>query len=151
MDRGRPDYQYLVPAASDGMFACYRRFLAQNTTAGRLMMIGARAGSATQITQVRIVAVNGRVWTGKGDETKVRFPALDAIPLREDRPDENMCSIAMRIRYGRFDYFTGRDMPGYPVPGAAAWRRGDGCRAGDRPDRCPRGQSHGSLEEENPF
>ncbi|HSR06075.1 MAG TPA: hypothetical protein VLM42_02900 [Bryobacteraceae bacterium] len=47
-------------------------------------MMGAHAGSASQITQVRkpdpqlpfevrIIAVNDSVWTGKGDETKVRF------------------------------------------------------------------------------
>ena len=105
IDRGWPDYDYLPPPASDLMFANYRRFVAENTLAGRLRVIGAKAGSTDQITQVRkpdsefpfevrIVAVNDRVWTGKGDETKVRFPRLDSIPLREDWPDENMCSVA---------------------------------------------------------
>ena len=40
----------------------------------------------------------------------------------EDRPSENMCSIGLRIRYGRFDYFTGGDMPGVPDAGAPAWQ-----------------------------
>jgi hypothetical protein len=163
MDRGWPDYQYLPPPANDRMFANYRRFIAANTAAGRLTMIGAHAGSARQITQVRkpdphipfevrIVAVNDRVWTGKGDETKVRFPALDSIPLRADWPDENMCSVAMRIKYGRFDYFTGGDMPGYPVPGAASWHdeETDVARA-IGPTDVHVVNHHGSLEEENPF
>ena len=126
-------------------------------------MTGAQAGSTSQITQVhkpdpqlpfevRSVAVNDRVWTGKGDETKVRFPALDSIPLRADWPDENMCSVAMRIRYGRFDYFTDGDMPCYPVPGAAGWHdeETDVARA-IGPTDVHVVNHHGSLEEENPF
>lgn len=163
MDRGWPDYEYLPPPASDMMFANYRRFVARNTAAGRLKVIAAQAGATNQITQVRkpnpqlpfevrIVAVNDRVWTGKGNETKVRFPALDSILLRADWPDENMCSIAIRIRYGRFVYFTGGDMPGYPVPGAAAWHdeETDVAQA-IGPTDVHVVHHHGSLEEENPF
>ncbi|MBZ5607474.1 MAG: MBL fold metallo-hydrolase [Acidobacteriia bacterium] len=163
VDRGWPDYQYLPPPANDRTFANYRRFVGENTAAGRFTMIGAQAGSTSQITpvrrpdpqlpfEVRIVAVNDRVWTGKGNETKVRFPALDSIPLREDWPNENMCSVAIRIRYGRFDYFTGGDMAGYPVPGAAAWHdeETDVARA-IGPTDVQVVNHHGSLEVENPF
>jgi hypothetical protein len=82
----------------------------------------------------------------------VRFPRLDSIPLREDWPDENMCSVAIRIRYGRFAYFTGGDMPGYPVPGAAAWHdeETDVAKA-IGPTDVHLVNHHGSLEEENPF
>jgi beta-lactamase superfamily II metal-dependent hydrolase len=162
IDRGWPDYAYLTPPA-DGMFTNYRRFVATNVAARRLAMVGARAGSATQIAQVRkpdpsipfevrIVAVNDRVWTGTGEGSRVRFPAFEAVPLKEDWPDENMCSIALRIRYGRFDYFTGGDMPGYPVPGAAAWHdeETDVARV-IGPTDVHVVNHHGSLEEENPF
>jgi len=162
VDRGWPDYQYLPPPA-DAMFRNYRQFVAANTASGRLTMIGAKAGSAAQIVPVRgpvpstpfearIVAVNDRVWTGTGDDTKVRFPPLESIPLREDWPDENMCSIALRIRYGAFDYFSGGDMPGYPVPGAAAWHdeETDVAKAIGATD-VHVVNHHGSLEEENPF
>ena len=76
----------------------------------------------------------------------------DSIPLREDWPDENMCSVAIRIRYGRFDYFSGGDMSGYPVPGAAAWHdeESDVARA-IGPTDVHVVNHHGSLEEENPF
>jgi hypothetical protein len=163
IDRGWPDYEYLPPPASDMTFANYRRFVAQSAASGRLRLIRAQAGSNNQIMQgrqpasqfpfeVRIVAVNDRVWSGKGDETKVRFPRLDSIPQREDWPDENMCSVAIRIRYGRFDYFTGGDMPGYPVPGAAAWHdeETDVAKA-IGPTDVHVVNHHGSLEEENPF
>ena len=163
IDRGWPDYSYLPPPAGDKTFANYRRFVVQSGAAGRITALKAQAGSAAQIKQVRkpdprlpfevrIVAANDRVWTGKGDQTKIRFPALDSIPLREDWPDENMCSIGIRIRYGRFDYFTGGDMPGYPVPGAAAWHdeESDVARA-IGPTDVHVVNHHGSLEEENPF
>jgi hypothetical protein len=163
IDRGWPDYAYLPPPASDKTFANYRRFVAESEAAGRIRMFRAEAGSATQIKQVRrpepglpfevrIVAVNDRVWTGNGDVTKIRFPALDSIPLREDWPDENMCSAAIRVRYGRFDYFTGGDMAGYPTPGAAAWHDEETDVAhAIGPTDVHVVNHHGSLEEENPF
>ncbi len=63
-----------------------------------------------------------------------------------------MCSITLRIRYGRFDYFTGGDMPGYPVPGAPAWHdlESDVARA-IGPTDVHVVNHHGSIEEENPF
>jgi hypothetical protein len=58
----------------------------------------------------------------------------------------------VRIRYGRFAYFTGGDMPGYPVPGAAAWHdeETDVAKA-IGPTDVHLVNHHGSLEEENPF
>jgi glyoxylase-like metal-dependent hydrolase (beta-lactamase superfamily II) len=163
MDRGWPDYQYLPPTADDTMFASYRRFVTERTASGQLSMLGARAGSANQIVpvrqpdarlpfEVRIVAVNDRVWTGRADDTKVRFPAIASIPVREDWPNENLCSVAIRIRYGRFDYFTGGDISGYPVPGAPAWHdvETDVARA-IGPTDVHVVNHHGSIEEENPF
>jgi hypothetical protein len=41
---------------------------------------------------------------------------------REDWPTENMCSLAIRLRYGTFDYFSGGDMPGNVRPGYPAWQ-----------------------------
>jgi hypothetical protein len=115
------------------MFANYKKFLAAQIASPRKMTVrAATAGSATDIVpvrqpdlaknfDVRVVAVNDRMWTGQGDQSVVRFPALDSITVAEDKPTENMCSVALRIRYGAFDYFTGGDMPGYPVPGGPAW------------------------------
>ena len=162
IDRGWPDYGYLPPP-QDGMFQNYRKFIEIQTRARGMQMIGARAGSANQLVPVRkasaapgfearIIAVNDRVWTGDGDATKTRFPSLDTIAVPEDRPTENMCSVAMRLKYGRFDYFAGGDIPGYPVPGAPAWHdvETDIARA-IGPTDVHVVNHHGSIEEENLF
>jgi hypothetical protein len=82
----------------------------------------------------------------------VRFPALETIADPADRPTENMCSVALQISYGAFDYFTGGDMPGYPVPGGPAWHdlESDVARAIGETDARQVGH-HGSIEVENPF
>lgn len=162
IDRGWPDYGYLPPP-QDAMFQNYRKFIEIQTRTRGMQMIGARAGNAGQLVPVRrpasapsfearIVAVNDQVWTGTGDATRTRFPALDAIAVPEDRPTENMCSVVMRLRYGRFDYFTGGDIPGYPVPGAPAWHdvETDIARA-IGPTDVHVVNHHGSIEEENLF
>ena len=157
IDRGWPDYPYLTPP-DDELMKGYRTL---TSALGAARMMRAEAGSSTQIVpvrdkgaagafSVRVVAVNDRVWTGRGNETKVRFPALATIALPEDRPTENMCSIALRISYGPFDFFTGGDMPGYPVPGAPAWHdvESDVARA-IGPTDVHVVNHHGSIEEEN--
>lgn len=156
IDRGSPGFEYLPPP-DDAVSQGYRAFLARS----RVPAETARAGSVTQITdrpggahraEVRVVAVNDRVWTGKDDETRVRFPALETIADPADRPTENMCSVALGITYGAFDYFTGGDMPGYPVPGGPAWHdlESDVARAIGETDARQVGH-HGSIEVENPF
>ena len=158
IDRGSPSYQYLRPADNDAVFKAYRDFLASNP---KIAVEAAAVGSTAQIADaaggrdratVRIVAANDRVWTGKGDDSKVRFPALDTIKDPADRPTENMSSVALRISYGAFDYFTGGDMPGYPVPGGPEWHdlESDVARAIGQTDARQVGH-HGSIEVENPF
>lgn len=156
IDRGSPRYEYMPPP-DDAVMKAYRGFLADT----RVPAETAQAGSGAQIVdregtahraEVRVVAVNDRVWTGQGDETRVRFPALATIADPADRPTENMCSVALRISYGAFDYFTGGDMPGYPVPGGPAWHdlESDVARAIGETDARQVGH-HGSIEVENPF
>src|SRR4029079_8051406 len=71
--------------------------------------------------EVRNIAANGEVWTGTGTETRALFPALAGVK-REIWPTEDMCSLASRLRYGAFDYFSGGDMPGNVRPGYPAWQ-----------------------------
>jgi len=130
-DRGWPDYSYPAPDHPElrsPAFLHYREFLAKGTTTAERLHPGRNdqivlvkdARSYPQF-EVRAVAANGEVWTGTGTETRPQFPALDGVP-REDWPTENMCSLAIRLRYGAFDYFSGGDMPGNPRPGYPAWQ-----------------------------
>lgn len=52
---------------------------------------------------------NGVVWTGVGAETHDLFPPLSHLRV-DDMPIENKLSIALRVSYGPFDYFTGGDL-----------------------------------------
>lgn len=128
IDRG---HEYLRPPDTDPTFVKYRAFLGAQNRRGTIDE-AIRTGRADQIVlrrdraaypsvEVRNVAANGDVWTGRGDETARVFPPLASL-ASEDRPSENMCSIGLRIRYGRFDLFTGGDMPGIPDAGAPAWQ-----------------------------
>jgi beta-lactamase superfamily II metal-dependent hydrolase len=124
IDRGTV---YLPPPQTDKAMLSYEMFIARREVKRESI----RVGVANQITlrypdafknfEVRNVAANGWVWTGIGDDSKSIFPPLASID-KEDKPSENMCSIGLRIRYGKFDYWTGGDIPGVPDPGSPDWQ-----------------------------
>ena len=60
------------------------------------------------------------LWTGTGDATRALFPPADSVAA-EDRPNENMCSLGVRLAYGRFRWWSGGDLPGIADPGYPAW------------------------------
>ena len=131
LDRGWPDYAY--PRRLDNpMMENYRAFLEVEGARRGMTVERVEPGRVDQIVlrheperyrnfTVRNVAANGEVWTGAGDGTRHHFPALADTP-REDWPTENQCSIALRVSYGAFDFYTGGDMPGQPAPGLPAWQ-----------------------------
>jgi beta-lactamase superfamily II metal-dependent hydrolase len=118
IDRGFPEYDY--PAPQQAAFAM--NYLAYVRTRQRMAEPCERLqpGRANQIRlirepgrypdfKVRNLAVNGEVWTGSGEGTRHCFPDLRSLG-KENFPTENMCSAAIRISYGAFDYFTGGDL-----------------------------------------
>ncbi len=120
IDRGT---SFLPPPADDATVKKYRAFIADKH--GEAIRVGAndqivlkREPKAFENFEVRNVAANGEVWNGEGNGAHAIFPATYAA---EDKPTENMCSIGLRIRYGKFDFFTGGDMPGVPEAGAPEW------------------------------
>jgi beta-lactamase superfamily II metal-dependent hydrolase len=122
IDRGT----FLAPVKDAG-YQNYQAFLADRGLKAEALHVGRadqivlrRKPAAYPSFEVRNVAANGDVWTGQEDATVRIFPPLETL-AEEDRPDENMCSIGLRIRYGRFDYFTGGDMPGVPDAGEPDW------------------------------
>jgi hypothetical protein len=129
LDRGWPDYSYPTPATDETMVN-YRRFLTAQQGDG-MEVQRFRPGFSNQVTlrheasrfptfEIRNIIANGELWAGAGEATRHLFPALEAL-ASADLPNENMCSLGFRLRYGRFRYFTGGDLPGSPDPGFPAW------------------------------
>jgi beta-lactamase superfamily II metal-dependent hydrolase len=158
IDRG---YDYLKPADNDRTFSRYRAFLDERERKGGSRAEPIRVGRANQIVprdhaafpsvEIRNVAANGVAWTGEGDGVLQVFPPLESI-ADEDRPSENMCSIGLRVRYGKFDFFTGGDMPGVPDAGAPAWQSVETAVAkAIGPTDVHVVNHHGSIDPESPI
>lgn len=129
-DRAWPNYDY--PAVDHAEFKNadfieYRELLRQGTSKAQRLS----PGRDDQIVlkhdrakypelRVRNIAANGEVWTGQGTSTTRVFPDLKAVP-QADWPTENMSSLGIRISSGKFDYYTGGDIPGRPRPGYPSW------------------------------
>lgn len=130
IDRGFPDYAY--PSRWPAGFARnYFAFVEARRKAGaptERLCVGAADQIRLQHDRekypdfvVRNLAANGVVWTGEGDATQTAVPSLMELAQR-DLPDENMCSIALRISLGKFDYFTNGDMHCDTYMGQTPWR-----------------------------
>ena len=162
IDRGWPDYDYPRPL-DNPMMDNYRVFLETQRSGHGMTVEQLKPGRNDQIVlrraperyanfEVRNIAANGEVWTGVGTTTRQHFPAL-ADTAEEDWPTENQCSMAIRVSYGAFDYYTGGDMPGQPGPGypllarhrdPGGQGRGSRRRRRSQPSR-PRRRKHGVV------
>ena len=128
LDRGWPDYDSCRPTAATN----HRAFLDRQRAAQGMKVERLQPGRRDQIVMqrqpdryssfaVRNVAANGVVWTGVDSAVEEQFPDRSGVP-REDWPTENQCSLAIRVSYGQFDFYTGGDMPGEPAPGYPDWQ-----------------------------
>lgn len=126
IDRAAPGYDY--PARPAGRYAeNYLAFVKSRLARGQAVE-AVRPGSASQLTMarpsalfgIRVIAANGEVWSGNGEQTRAMFPPLDTL-AKADYPNENVCSIALKISLGKFSYFTGGDLTSYTHDGALPW------------------------------
>ncbi|MGJ4729997.1 ComEC/Rec2 family competence protein [Luteimonas sp. SDU101] len=119
IDRGWPGYD--APRRIDTpTMANYRRFVDWQVRHRGLVMERFQPGRNDQIRllhqpaaypqfEVRNLYANGELWTGAGSATRwLAPPGHDAAAGPQF--DENKLSIAFRLRYGRFDYFSGGDL-----------------------------------------
>lgn len=129
LDRGWPNYRGPVNAddADQRNYIAYlRAAVARGMSAERFQPGSARQIGLTQNPasfpqfEVRNLAANGLIWTGLGDSCSPAFPDSAALAAR-DLPTENMCSAAVRIRYGKFSYYTGGDLPYWSRHGGPPW------------------------------
>lgn len=119
IDRGWPDYSYPEPIHNPTMDN-YRAFLAWQIEHKGLQVEQFRPGRDDQLVlkhaptaypqfQIRNLYANGVVWTGAGAETRTLFPPVETWPTKQ-RLDENKFSVAFRVSYGAFAYYTGGDL-----------------------------------------
>lgn len=112
IDRNWPDYNYPAPLK----LVNYRKFLDWQIRHRGLVVEAFKPGHNDQIAlrrkaaaypnfEIRNLISNGRVWTGRGTEARELANAKNGEIL-----DENQCSIAFRLTYGKFDYFSGGDL-----------------------------------------
>jgi len=130
VDRAWPDYTYPAPLTADFQ-QNYRNFLLAQQKSGlkvERFHVGIRDqfklqrdAAAYPSFEVRNLAANGEVWTGQGDQTTQRFPPVATLK-EPDYPSENCCSAAIRLRYGKFAYYTGGDLPSDSNYGRDPWR-----------------------------
>jgi len=130
VDRDWPDYNYPKPLSDDPTVANYIRFVTWHVANSGTVAERFQVGSNQQFKLlkqperypgfvIRNIAANGQVWTGRHDNTRAHFPPLDQL-AEEEYPGENACSAAIRISYGKFDYFNGGDLVHDYSPGT--WR-----------------------------
>jgi beta-lactamase superfamily II metal-dependent hydrolase len=130
LDRGWPDYSYPAPL-QDATVTNYRAFLEWQSKNTGMRVERLQAGRKDQIVlrrdaakypnfEVRNIAANGEVWTGVGANIRAHHPRI--ADLKPDQyPTENMCSLGIRVSYGKFDFYSGGDIPGVQREGAPVW------------------------------
>ena len=128
LDRGYPDYGALPPP--DAPFAVnYRAWLDVRRRSNRKLeaihvgsdrQIRLRSAAQYPSFSVRAVAANGRVWTGEGENSRSLFPDVASF-TPNSRPTENACSLALKLSYGRFSYFSGGDLNADTRDGRLPW------------------------------
>ena len=132
IDRNYPDYNFPLDLrsflAKNDLFQSYLSFIQQENVPAQAL----RVGSDTQIKlrhsplkypnfHIRNVKANGTIWTGQAEETFQYFTAADMTNFYEGKYNENPLSLAFKISYGDFDFFTGGDNTGLQGYGMPQW------------------------------
>lgn len=101
-----PNYRKFIQWHHDNKGAEIERFIPGRND----QIVLAHSPQAYPTFRVQNLYANGVVWTGVDTLTRNHFVPTSSVPENQ-WPDENQCSIGMRISYGPFDYFTGGDLP----------------------------------------
>ena len=126
IDRGYPAYNFPLDLKTfyknDKTFTNYLAFIREQKIKRKLVVESLMAGSNDQIRlkihpaqfrtfSVRNVKANATIWSGKANNT-VDYKFNSSL-VKEGELDENALSLALKISYGPFDYYTGGDLTGY--------------------------------------
>lgn len=120
VDRGWPGYDYPSTAhfgKSVGTMPEYRQFVEWHRSNGMKMeqfnvgtdkqFVLRKAPKKYRNFSIRNIVGNGRVWTGKGTQSKVMNTVDDPLDF-----DENLFSCGFVLRYGDFTYYNCGDLGG---------------------------------------
>lgn len=121
IDRAYPDYDFpskkKIEGANKGFMPEYHKFVKYQMSKG-MKMEKFQVGGLNQIKmlhspkkyaknfEIRNLAANGEVWTGKGTEAVKQYKGDPKLF------DENVNSTAIVITYGDFRYYNGGDLSG---------------------------------------
>lgn len=132
IDRDYPDYNFPLDLESflskDAIFNEYISFIEKNKIPAEAL----KAGSNNQIVllknkekyqnfTIRNIKSNATIWSGEKEDTFEYFTAEDMISFYKGKYNENPLSLALKISYGDFDYFTGGDNTGLQGFGLPYW------------------------------
>lgn len=126
IDRSYPLYDYPTNLdayyRNDSTFLNYRQFLKTEIANKKLQVEALNAGSNQQLVMlkkpkkyasfsVRNIKANQQIWSG---ETQSTFDFKFDPPLINEKGvfAENPLSLALKLQYGKFSYYTGGDTPG---------------------------------------
>ncbi|WP_051350121.1 ComEC/Rec2 family competence protein [Dyadobacter alkalitolerans] len=135
IDRNYPGYNFPTDLreaykGESSIFLNLQRFINDQQKNG-LTAESLKVGSVSQIVlknntakytdfKIRGVKANGTIWTGVSDKTFEYFTA-DSVLDAKGKFNENPLSLAIKLSYGKFDYFTGGDNTGLQGFGLPTW------------------------------
>ncbi|MBP7184941.1 MAG: hypothetical protein KBA06_05500 [Saprospiraceae bacterium] len=136
IDRNYPAYNFpsdlkIAYQKEPSIFLNLNRFIEYQKKTYGLIAEQLNVGSTEQLAlkykktsypdfSIRGVKANGTIWTGKGNETFEYFKPENVIDSL-GRFNENPLSLALKISYGKFDYFNGGDNTGLQGFGMPEW------------------------------
>jgi beta-lactamase superfamily II metal-dependent hydrolase len=136
IDRNYPENNFPIELKTyyknePSIFLNLQRFIGYKEKNNGLIAEQLKVGSTEQIQlkyqkgkysefYIRGIKANGTIWTGRGDETFEYFKSEEIIDNKGGF-NENPLSLAIKLTYGKFDYFTGGDNTGLQGFGMPKW------------------------------
>ncbi|MGY0408325.1 MAG: MBL fold metallo-hydrolase, partial [Polaribacter sp.] len=132
IDRGAPNYNFPFDLKNylrkDSVFQNYLSFIHTTKATVETLQVGSKSQIRLLNTpkkypsfKIRNVKSNGTIWTGKAEKTFTYFTAKEVVAYYKGKYNENPLSLALKISYGDFDYFTGGDNTGLQGFGLPNW------------------------------
>ncbi len=132
VDRDSPSLSFPVDLTShlkdDKIFQDYLSFISEENVPTEALKVGSKSQIHLRNRQakypgfsIRNIKTNATLWTGNQKETRELFTAEDMTAFYNGGYNENPLSLAIKISYGSFDYFTGGDNTGLQGYGLPPW------------------------------